>query len=68
MRQHRKMAHDLRAHSRHVAFVARLRPTFMQPVCCTPWTTPQQLLADPLWLEAGHEEWGRMAVLGQLVR
>ena len=61
MRQHRKMAHDLRAHSRHVAFVARLRPTLMRPVCCTPWTTPQQL-------EAGHEEWGRMAVLGQLVR
>ena len=28
----------------------------------------EQLLADPLWLEAGHEEWGRMAVLGQLVR
>ena len=68
VRQHRKMAHDLRAHSRHVAFVARLRPTLMRPVCCTPWTTPQQLLADPLWLEAGHEEWGRMAVLGQLVR
>ena len=88
VRQHRKMARDLRAHSRHVAFVANLRPTFMRLLArhhadteldpeavfaasvlhSLDHAAAEQLLADPLWLEAGHEEWGRMAVLGQLVR